>query len=176
MLHSSSFFLYYSIRTKCRLWCTVLPPHDVYDPHVSVSLLPRARPLPSTPASAWSSPQSPHRLMPQPWKEKSRHCRKHIPSPLSMPRSNPARRNPIADDTQDHPLPNRSSHAPWMPRPYPSGPKHNPRFTTMEGITTQSPRRHPAHMTTIDLHPIASAGPPRHLILPILRAGPAWIF
>jgi hypothetical protein len=116
--------------------------------------------------------------MPQPWKEKfcHRHRRKHIPSSLSTPRSNPPRRNPIADDVQDHPLPNRSSHAPWMPRPYPPRPKRNPRLAAMEGITTQSPRCHPAHRTTIGLHPIASAGPPRHLILPILRASSTWIF
>jgi hypothetical protein len=116
--------------------------------------------------------------MPQPWRKKSRHChrRKHIPSTLSTPCSNPARRNPIADDAQDHPLPNRSSHAPWMPRPYPSCPKRNPHIAAMEGIATQSPRRHPVQRTTIGPHPIASAGPPHHLILPILRASPAWIF
>jgi hypothetical protein len=74
---------------------------------VSISLLPRARPLPSTPASTWSSPQYPHRSMHWPWKEKSCHChrRNHITSLLSKPRSNLARRNPIADDprAQDHP-------------------------------------------------------------------------
>jgi hypothetical protein len=124
------------------------------------------------------SPQSPHRLMPQPWKEKSCHYHrsKHIPLPLSTPRSNPTRRNPIAGDAQDHPLPNHSFHAPWMPRPYPSRPKRNPRLATMEGIATQSPHRHPAHRTTVGPHPIASAGPPRHLILSILRVSPVWIF
>jgi hypothetical protein len=71
--------------------------------------------------------------------------------------------------------PNRSSHALRMPRPYPPRPKRNPRLTAMEGITTQSPRRHPAHKTTIGPHPIASAGPPRYLILPILRASPVRI-
>jgi hypothetical protein len=107
---------------------------------------------------------------------KNHHRRKHILSPLSMPHSNPARRNPIADDAQDHSLPNRSSHAPRMPRPYPARPKRNPRLAAMEGIATQSLHRHPAHSTTIGLHAIASAGPPRHLILPILRVSPAWIF
>jgi hypothetical protein len=71
--------------------------------------------------------------------------------------------------------PNRSSHAPQMPRQYPPSPKRNLRLTAMEGITTQSPRLHPAHRTTIGPHPIASAGPPRHLILHILRASPARI-
>jgi hypothetical protein len=75
--------------------CTpiVLPPHDAYDPHVSVSLLPRACP---PPLSLHLHGPSRNR----PWKEKSCHChtRKHIPSPLSTPHSNPARRNPIADD------------------------------------------------------------------------------
>jgi hypothetical protein len=56
--------------------------------------------------------------------------------------------------------PNRSSHAPWMPRPYPPHPKRNPRLAAMEGIATQCPRRHPVHRTTIGPHPIASAGPP----------------
>jgi hypothetical protein len=56
--------------------------------------------------------------------------------------------------------PNRSSHAPQMPRQYPSRPKCNPRLVAMEGITIQSPRRHPTHRTTIGPHPIASAGPP----------------
>jgi hypothetical protein len=146
------------------------------DSHVSVSLLPRARPLPSTPASAWSSLQSPHRLMPQPWKEKSRYChrRKLIPLLLSTPHSNPTRRNLSANDAQDHP--SLSSHAPRMPRPYPPCPKRNPRLAAIKGIAIQSPRRHPAHRTTIGPHPIASAGPPRHLILPILRASPARIF
>jgi hypothetical protein len=113
-----------------------------------------------------------------PWKEKSRHYhrRKHIPSSLSTPHTNPARSNPIADDAQDHPLPKRSSHALRMPRPYPPRPKRNPCLATMEGIATQSPRRHLAHRTTIGLHPIASAGPPRYLILPILHANPTWIF
>jgi hypothetical protein len=72
--------------------------------------------------------------------------------------------------------PNRSSHAPRMPRPYPPRLKRNPCLAAMEGIATQSPCRHPAHMTTIGPHPIASAGPPRHFILLILRANPAWIF
>jgi hypothetical protein len=71
--------------------------------------------------------------------------------------------------------PNYSSHAPGMPRPYPLHPKRNPRLIAMEGITTQSPRLYPVHKTTIGLHPIASAGPPRHLILPILRASPVQI-
>jgi hypothetical protein len=31
--------------------CMVLLPHGAYDPHVSVSFLPRAHPLPSTPVS-----------------------------------------------------------------------------------------------------------------------------
>jgi hypothetical protein len=124
--------LYYSIRTQHRPWCTVLPPHGAYDPHVSVSFLPRARPLPSTPASAWSSSQSPHRSISQSWKEKSRHChrRKHIPSPLSTRRCNLAHRNPIVDDAQDHPSPNRSTHAPQMP-PISSAPQ-----------TQSMPRRH----------------------------------
>jgi hypothetical protein len=72
-------------------------------------------------------------------------------------RSNPARRNPIVDDAQDHPSPNRSSHAPRMPRPYPPRPKRNPRLAATEGIATQSPLHHPAHRTTINPHPIASA-------------------
>jgi hypothetical protein len=72
--------------------------------------------------------------------------------------------------------PNRSSHAPRMSRPYPLCPKCNPRLAALEGIATQSPRRHPAHRTTIGPHPIASVGAPRHLILPILRASPARIF
>jgi hypothetical protein len=72
-------------------------------------------------------------------------------------------------------LPNRSSHAPRMPRPYPPHPKRNPCLVAMKGIATQSPRRYPVHRTTIGPHPIASAGPPRHLILPILRASPARI-
>jgi hypothetical protein len=86
--------------------CMVLLPHDAYGPHVSVSFLPRAHPLPSTSACAWSSLQSPHRSMPRLWKQKSCHChrRKHIPSPLSTPRSNPTRKNPTVDDprAQDH--------------------------------------------------------------------------
>jgi hypothetical protein len=81
-----------------------------------------------------------------------------IPSPLSTPHSNPARRNHVADDAQDHPLPNCSSHTPRMPRPYPLRPKRNPRLAAMEGIATQSPRCHPAHRTTIAPYPIASAG------------------
>jgi hypothetical protein len=71
--------------------------------------------------------------------------------------------------------PNRSSHAPRMPLPYAPHPKLNPRLATMAGIATQSPHRHPVHMTTIGPHPIASAGPFRHLILPILRAIPTRI-
>jgi hypothetical protein len=99
-------------------------------------------------------------------------------SPRCYPRlrCNSAHRNPIVDDAQNHPSPNRSSHATRMPRPYPLHPKRNPRLAAMEGIATQSPRRHPAHMTTIGPHPIASAGPPRHLILPILRVSLAWTF
>jgi hypothetical protein len=62
-----------------------------------------------------------------------------------------------------------------MPHPYLPRPKHNPRLAAMEGIATQSPCRHPAHRTTIGLHPIASAGPPHHLILPILHASSAQI-
>jgi hypothetical protein len=72
-------------------------------------------------------------------------------------------------------LPNRSSHTPRMTRPYPLHPKRNPRLVAMEGIATQSPRRYPVHRTTIGLHPITSAGPQRHLILPILRASLARI-
>jgi hypothetical protein len=53
--------------------------------------------------------------------------------------------------------PNRSSHEPRMPRPYPMRPKRNPRLAALEGITTQFPRRHPMHKTTISSHPIASA-------------------
>jgi hypothetical protein len=75
--------------------CTriVLSPHGAYDPHVSVSLLPRARP---PPLSLHLHGPSHNR----PWKEKSWHChtRKHIPSPLSTPLSNPAHRYPITDD------------------------------------------------------------------------------
>jgi hypothetical protein len=65
--------------------------------------------------------------------------------------------------------PNRSSHAPRAP-PISSAPQtqstphHNP-------ISC----RHPVHRSTIGPHPIASAGPPHHLILPILRASPAQI-
>jgi hypothetical protein len=71
--------------------------------------------------------------------------------------------------------PNCSSHTPHMPLLYPPRPKRNPRLAVMERITIQSPRHHPAHRTTIGLHPIVSAGPPRHLILLILRASPARI-
>jgi hypothetical protein len=88
--------------------------------------------------------------------------------------------------------PNRSSHAPRMPRPYPPRPKHNPRLAAMEGIATQSTHRHPAHRTTIGPHPIASLqdhpaisffpfyalallGPSDARVLPILRARPAQI-
>jgi hypothetical protein len=71
--------------------------------------------------------------------------------------------------------PNRSSHAPRMPRPYPPRLKRNPCLTAMERIATQSPHRHPAHKTTIGPHPIAGARPPRHLILPILRTSHARI-
>jgi hypothetical protein len=52
----------------------------------------------------------------------------------------------------------------------------HPALSFKTGCYTPSPRRHPAHRTTIGPHPIASAGPPRHLILPILRVSPASIF
>jgi hypothetical protein len=103
------------------------------------------------------------------------HRRKHIPSPLSTPRSSPARRNPFTDDAQDHPAQSFFPCTADAP-PISFAPKCNPCLAAMEGITTQSPRRHPAHRTTIGPHPIASAGPPCHLILPILRASPARIF
>jgi hypothetical protein len=87
--------------------------------------------------------------------------------------------------------PNRSSHAPRMPRPYPLHPKRNPRLVAMEGIVTQSPRRYLVHKTTIGPHPshvqdhpaisffpFYASAPPRSCdarVLPILRASPAQI-
>jgi hypothetical protein len=88
--------------------------------------------------------------------------------------------------------PNRSSHAPQMLRPYTPRLKRNPCLAAMEGIATQSPRRHPAHRTTIGPHPIASTqdhlaisffpfyapAPPGSCdarVLPILRASPSQI-
>jgi hypothetical protein len=94
------------------------------------------------------------------------HRRKHTPSSLSTPRCNTTCRNPIADDAQDHPSSNRSSHAPQMARPYPPRPKRNPRLAAMEGIATQSPRRHPAHRTTIGPHPIARQDHPTMSFFP----------
>jgi hypothetical protein len=96
-----------------------MPPHGAYDPNVSVSLISRARSPPTTPAL---HPHGPSRN--RPWKEKSCHRRKHIPSPLSTPRSNPARRNPIADDlrAQDHPAQSFFSCTADAPRPYPPHP------------------------------------------------------
>jgi hypothetical protein len=87
--------------------------------------------------------------------------------------------------------PNRSSHAPRMPRPYPPHPKRNPRLVAMEGIATQSPRRiqcigppsaripsqvqdHPA----ISFFPFYALAPPvscNARVLPILRVSPAQI-
>jgi hypothetical protein len=95
---------------------------------------------------------------------------------LSTPRSNLARRNPSpTTHAQDHPAQSFFPCTVDMPRPYPPHPKRNPHLVNIEGITTQSPRRYPVHRTTIGPHPIASAGPPRHLILPILRVSPARI-
>jgi hypothetical protein len=127
--------------------CMVLLPHDAYDPHVSVSFIPRAHPLPSTSASAWSSL---HPLTDQCLGYGSKNpatATEGNTSPRRYPRLvaiQHAKIPPLTTPARRTTPPNRSSHAPRMPRPYPPRPKCNPRLAAMEWITTQSPRRHPA--------------------------------
>jgi hypothetical protein len=97
------------------------------------------------------------------------------------------RRNPIATTRRTTP-PNRSSHAPRMPRPYPPRPKHNPCLAAMEGInpipsspsSAQNHHRPTSHrecMTpAISFFPFYVSAPPISCdarVLPILRARPA---
>jgi hypothetical protein len=109
----------------------------------------------------------------RPWKEKSCHShrRKHILSSLSTPR-----RNPIANDprAQDH----------IAQSFFPCTADAPPIFSAPQ--TQSTPRRHgrnrnpiPSSLSSAQDHhrpaSIACAGPPRHLILPILRVSPAQI-
>jgi hypothetical protein len=110
-----------------------------------------------------------------PCKEKSRHChrRKHILSPLSTPRRNPTRRNPIADDAQDHPA---QSFFPCTAdaQPISSAPQ-----------TQSTPRRHGRNRNPIPSSPSSTQNhhrPTFHrkcmtpaISLPILRVSPAHI-
>jgi hypothetical protein len=166
----------------------VLPPHGAYDPHVSVSLLPRARPPPLP-----LPPHGPSRN--RPWKEKSRHChrRKHIPSPLSTPHSNPAHRNPIAEDphAQDHlaqsffpctmDAPPISSAPQTQSTPRRHGRNRNPMPSSPSSAQDHHrPASHRKCRTTpaISFFPFYVPAPPGSCdtrVLPILSASPAQI-
>ena len=110
---------------------------------------------------------------------KNHHRRKHIPSPLSTPRSNPARRNPIADDAQDHPAqsffpctadaPPISSTPQTQSTPHRHGMNRNP--------IPSSPSSAQDHLA-ISFFPFYAPAPPGSCdarVLPILRARPAQI-
>jgi hypothetical protein len=129
-------------------------------------------------------PHGPHR------KPLTDQClrRKHISSPLSTPRSNPTRRNPIADDTQDHPaqsfnpctvdVPPISSAPQTQSTPHRHGRNRNP--IPSSPSCTQNHHCLTSHrkcMTpAISLFPFYASAPPISCdaqVLPILRASPA---